>query len=464
MRTCINCGAHLDDDALFCTECGTKVEAQGKVCPNCGAKVDDGSVFCSECGTKIEVVVASYVNEQQPQEQMNIQQVDQSVEEFKDNNINESQPLLSEEIRGRDEIITAPSDAKSKISFVIGIAVLVLLIIGGVFVYKNYFGAKPSTEKAFPKVIKYVVISVPATPLYSSPSSDSPVILEDNGNTRMLGEGHILLVLDEIGEWYKVATTGPCNAEYFIRKDKCWDYTAEEYAIPDIKACYLMLFPEMMDCAFVSYNADGKKYVVLHEILPSGKECLKLGTYNNGHFVFYYMIDLPENSFSEYRYKINVKGTEYNLIAVNEIPEDKIWELFEKNIKSGQKWCQYMGRLHLEDLYVETTLEQAQYINGLYNGHYNFDGVIGGKYKYNMRLNVAGNSISGAYSVDSDPVDLKGSIDEKGNFELTEYYRFTDTPTKYYFEGRLSKNIISGKYKSHENKKLNMSFSGKSHL
>ena len=182
MRTCINCGAHLDDDALFCTECGTKVEAQGKVCPNCGAKVDDGSVFCSECGTKIEVVVASYVNEQQPQEQMNIQQVDQSVEEFKDNNINESQPLLSEEIRGRDEIITAPSDAKSKKSFVIGIAVLVLLIIGGVFVYKNYFGAKPSTEKAFPKVIKYVVIIVPATPLYSSPSSDSPVILEDNGN------------------------------------------------------------------------------------------------------------------------------------------------------------------------------------------------------------------------------------------------------------------------------------------
>ena len=55
MRTCRNCGAQLDDDARFCTACGTKVEDPGRVCPNCGAKVDDDAHFCTECGTKLDV-------------------------------------------------------------------------------------------------------------------------------------------------------------------------------------------------------------------------------------------------------------------------------------------------------------------------------------------------------------------------------------------------------------------------
>lgn len=465
MRTCINCGAHLDDDALFCTECGTKVEAQGKMCPNCGAKVDDDSVFCSECGTKIEVAVASSVNEQQPQEQMNILQVDQSVEEFKDNNSIESQPLPSEENNRYDEILTDPRDNKSNRSLMIGIAAaLILLIIGGVFVYKNCSGAKPSIEKAFPKVIKYVSIDVPSTPLYTAPSSDSSVLLDDDGNAWMLEEGNVLLVLEDKEEWLKVATEGLRYEEGYIRKDKCRDRASEEYAIPDKSACYLMQLPQMWPCTFISYNAAGNKYVVSHEIIPSRQEYLNFGTYNNGDFVFYYNIAISEDSFSEYRYKLNVEGTEYNFIAVNEIPEEKILELFEKDIKEGNRLCHIIQRTYLEDFFIETTLKQAQFINGLYNGFYGYSGVIGGKYKYHMKLNIAGNSISGSYWIDADPVDLRGSIDEKGNFELTEYYRFTDIPTKYYFEGRLSKKNISGKYKSHENKKLNMSFNGKFNL
>ena len=55
MRTCSNCGAQLDNDALFCTECGTKIDVQGKFCPSCGARLDDDSLFCSECGTKLDV-------------------------------------------------------------------------------------------------------------------------------------------------------------------------------------------------------------------------------------------------------------------------------------------------------------------------------------------------------------------------------------------------------------------------
>ena len=55
MRICSNCGVQLDNDALFCTECGTKVDVQGKICPSCGAIIDEDSLFCSECGTKLEV-------------------------------------------------------------------------------------------------------------------------------------------------------------------------------------------------------------------------------------------------------------------------------------------------------------------------------------------------------------------------------------------------------------------------
>ena len=55
MRICGNCGAPLEPDAQFCTECGTKVEIQeGRRCPSCGAPLDDDSLFCSECGCKVD--------------------------------------------------------------------------------------------------------------------------------------------------------------------------------------------------------------------------------------------------------------------------------------------------------------------------------------------------------------------------------------------------------------------------
>ena len=76
---CENCGAELNDGAAFCIKCGTpvKVEAEEtnlveitespeniknsyvapepviKTCANCGAVVDDEAAFCSECGNKI---------------------------------------------------------------------------------------------------------------------------------------------------------------------------------------------------------------------------------------------------------------------------------------------------------------------------------------------------------------------------------------------------------------------------
>ncbi|MHB0855992.1 MAG: double zinc ribbon domain-containing protein [Anaerolineae bacterium] len=72
---CPNCGNESQEDAMFCDQCGTRLqqpasvvenpvtvdepivpvvsEPQEAVCPNCGATNTPGEAFCSECGTPL---------------------------------------------------------------------------------------------------------------------------------------------------------------------------------------------------------------------------------------------------------------------------------------------------------------------------------------------------------------------------------------------------------------------------
>ena len=62
MKECINCKTQLEDDELFCHECGTKQEeiaevqenesqeSQGKKCIYCGEEIESDSTFCPFCG------------------------------------------------------------------------------------------------------------------------------------------------------------------------------------------------------------------------------------------------------------------------------------------------------------------------------------------------------------------------------------------------------------------------------
>ena len=61
MNNCVFCGAPLDDDALFCTNCGKKIV----LCPRCGAVLKDDSVYCAKCGMRLDMQVAPIMNSPQ---------------------------------------------------------------------------------------------------------------------------------------------------------------------------------------------------------------------------------------------------------------------------------------------------------------------------------------------------------------------------------------------------------------
>jgi membrane protease subunit (stomatin/prohibitin family) len=50
---CPKCGTMNPPTNKFCSECGTKFEADKK-CPKCGANVPGGSKFCPECGKPMQ--------------------------------------------------------------------------------------------------------------------------------------------------------------------------------------------------------------------------------------------------------------------------------------------------------------------------------------------------------------------------------------------------------------------------
>ena len=58
MKTCPYCNSQMDDDNLFCENCGKKYP-QGKICPQCGVELNENDLFCQNCGTKVELTTPS---------------------------------------------------------------------------------------------------------------------------------------------------------------------------------------------------------------------------------------------------------------------------------------------------------------------------------------------------------------------------------------------------------------------
>lgn len=83
MKECINCRAILEDDELFCHECGTKQEveeteilvenptaSEEKYCVHCGKAIEADSIFCPFCGKPQEV------KKEEPQQELSEEEKD----------------------------------------------------------------------------------------------------------------------------------------------------------------------------------------------------------------------------------------------------------------------------------------------------------------------------------------------------------------------------------------------------
>ncbi len=71
IKACVNCGAEMERNQVFCSKCGTKNElptpsaqetpangaaqenSEKTFCPSCGTELPAGSAFCTNCGAKI---------------------------------------------------------------------------------------------------------------------------------------------------------------------------------------------------------------------------------------------------------------------------------------------------------------------------------------------------------------------------------------------------------------------------
>ena len=463
MRTCSNCGAPLEDDALFCSECGTKVGPQKKICPHCGAEIDDDSIFCAECGAKLDAVNI------QPVEQP---QVDEPVEEPREESVVEKpvavQPVVGQQPsteQAKDtnvkttDIEFAPKTNSNSWKYIIGgVVCAVLVVAGGWFVYDKHFGSVLD-KLDFSTPLTSIRVSVSEAFLYTEPDENSPVAKTKDGDDWIVKEGYIYSVIEDCGEWYKIAPGYVEYKEFYIKKADCSE--SSRAPIQDTNANYLTIDNSIIGSSYIVHRSVEKELVLEHVISPDGEEKLYLGTVYNGFYVYNYSANIDKDYWSEYRKTIATDDGSVSLIDFNQIPEKHLTDPFEEKIRKHER-CFFVQ----EDGYLEIfRLRKINIntINTFYNADHLFlDGNIAGKYDFVMFLDIFGDRVEGRYRVLQNQdgfVNLSGSI-TMGKVEVYEYNK-EGLQTGYYFTGTLTNKGFSGKYLSTEMKKIRMSFTSK---
>lgn len=65
MKKCPKCNAVYDDNAVYCSKCGTEL-VQENVCPECGYELPENAKFCPRCGHKMAEEVEQEVVDSKP--------------------------------------------------------------------------------------------------------------------------------------------------------------------------------------------------------------------------------------------------------------------------------------------------------------------------------------------------------------------------------------------------------------
>lgn len=189
MRKCNNCGASLDDDALFCTSCGNKVEAtSGRKCPSCGAPLDEDSLFCTGCGTKVgsEISQTNVI----PPHSIQSQPI-----------VSESVPAMEYQSEQQLELDNEPRSNTTMIAIITALAVLICGV-GGYLYYDNVY----LPEKIDREAARYYTMAN-AVVLRSTKSAGA-----DYNKIGSLPYGTELITYEHDSEWSRVKVNTP-NAD-----------------------------------------------------------------------------------------------------------------------------------------------------------------------------------------------------------------------------------------------------------
>lgn len=151
MKECPNCKSMMEDDELFCHECGTKQEIgkaetleeesptlEEQYCVHCGESIEVGSVYCPYCGKpqEVEVIEAeTQIEDSKPEEEPVVEEKHEPEEKVEEREVPvqeepEEQPTYIEE------------EEKSKT----WIYVLLAVLIGGAIWYFFINDSEKSTS------------------------------------------------------------------------------------------------------------------------------------------------------------------------------------------------------------------------------------------------------------------------------------------------------------------------------
>ena len=181
MSLCSHCGASLDDDALFCTACGNKVEApSGRICPSCGALLDTDSLFCSECGIRL---VTPVISQQPDDESILIPPVATSHAD--------SEGMVATAVALPDD---QADETSTNTTLIVAVAVLSLLLaLGGYWYYKNVYLLQKTDREA---------------PRYYT-MANAVVLRSDYNKITSLPYGTELITYEHDSEWSRVKVCQP---------------------------------------------------------------------------------------------------------------------------------------------------------------------------------------------------------------------------------------------------------------
>ena len=449
MRKCSNCGAPMDDDAIFCTECGTKAEAQGKVCPNCGAKVDDDSLFCTECGTKLDVL----------------------------QNLPPEPVIVETEVVEQTESIvdlekTSWFEENKKWLFPVGGVAALALVIWGVVSFLG-IGSKGNDLLPVQKPAwdKFVVVLNDDVPIYKEAKTISPqlqIMREDvasdvvsqyfkwsdtpdkrgyaSYNYTLYGK-NIVPVISEEGEWYKVTILADevGMIDGYIQKTHCREVKPEPIT-PELlqnlnsynwhqsrfglqtegkykNLCFISSFSEMDGCWLdVAVLYDGVLINPLTKRIVTGK--------NWEDESLYKVIPVEEDGMPALRFGKQLQGADEVLDAQLIVQKAKSGELdlgvFFESIPTSQSSIQlvsyYFPEINKENLYTFYQDLSSNQSSGGIDGveDKNFTGftyvIDSGEYGYELFAEANGERKTTGIS--GQQVDILDQADYDGDGEL----------------------------------------------